>query len=226
MSSDRSRLRSSDEINHAERGSTVGSATQVGPTQRWSGLWAWIPGPADSWTGLNTAAVERAGAGGQVELRPRFRLLRCARSAASREPPARDCHWCPGRRGAHCSTSGAPRPAPHLAARTDVGELLVSCSSEANSWKSPQFRVSRVSRASESTESDRPASHSAGSNRIAADRPIAWSAIGRLPVRIRRGIDHPLTSSHPLCGEDGARSRRIPSRIDRRLGDHRLATCS
>ncbi len=44
----------------AERGTRVRSATQVGRTRRWSRLWAWIPGRAGPWTGLNTAAVERA----------------------------------------------------------------------------------------------------------------------------------------------------------------------
>jgi hypothetical protein len=121
--------------------------------------------------------------------------------------------------------SSATDRSTHLAARTHVGELLVSRSCVAKSWKSSQFRVSRVSRASEWTESDRPASHCRGI-RPNRGRPTAWSAIDRLPVRIRRGIDHPLIRSHPLCGEDGARSRGIPSRIGRRLGNHRHATCS
>jgi hypothetical protein len=153
----------------------------------------------------------------------RFRLPRCAHSAASREPPARDCHWCPGRRGAHCSTSGAPRPAPHLAARTDVGELLVSFSSVANSWESPQFESCFVGI---KTDRIRPPGEQFRSIQPNRGRPIAWSAIDRLRVPIRRGINRPLTRFQPLSGKDGTRSREIPSGISRRRGDHRPVTGS
>jgi hypothetical protein len=81
---DRSRLISCDEISPAERGATVRSATQVGPTRRRSRLWAWIPRHAGPLPGLTNAAVERTVAGGHDELRPCFRPVPVSRRSPSR----------------------------------------------------------------------------------------------------------------------------------------------
>jgi hypothetical protein len=109
---DRSRLISRDEISPAERGATVRSATQVGPTRRRSRLWAWIPGHAGPWPGLTNAAVERTVAGGHDELRPRFRPVPVPRRSPSCVGPrpaslAASPLRVPGR----VTTAGGPAPA-------------------------------------------------------------------------------------------------------------------
>ena len=76
---------SRDEISPAERGATMRSETQVGPSRRWSRLRAWIPGQAGPWRGLNIVAVGEDEAGGQSDLHESISALRAGKAGAVSE---------------------------------------------------------------------------------------------------------------------------------------------